>query len=90
MLFVLIKETAIQNVSSYSTARKKEVEKGDTVWKKPIEGHFNRLKKFLLYFYDTSISVKKKNQLKFGLFMQSKCFYRTSSFYKKKIDTAGD
>ena len=32
--------------------------------------------------------MRKKIQQKYGLFMQSTCLYRTSSFHEKRIDTA--
>ena len=35
-------------------------------------------------------SVRKKVRQKYGLFMQNKYFFRTSSFSRKRIDTAED
>ena len=67
--------------------------------KKSVEVHFNKLKIFLLYFYDTyGISLWENT---FGrrlfmlihdycLLMQNRFLYRISSFYEKRINTAED
>ena len=54
--------------------------------KKSIEAHFNRLKMFLLYFYDAyDVNVReKKIRQKYDLFMQNKCLYKISWFKEQK------
>ena len=58
--------------------------------KKSIELHFNRRNLFLLYFYDAydlNLGGEKVCQ-KNGFLMHSKCLYKISTFYGKRIDTA--